>query len=177
MKWLTRAPEDVAKGRNDRPVEDITIVDSGEVSAQSLRLRYRSYPLLSSLSTSIQKAKRYPSMLSSSQLLTCVKFIMRIKLSTPQDFDDESAHAVSLPDADSAGSAPSETGNPPVTSTGTILVEHSTHTWRYAVVGLVLFVIAAMIFMLMGGPRVLRRPIAMRYRRRYHKVDDEDPEK
>jgi len=152
MKWLTRAPEDVAKGKNDRPVEDITIVDSGEVSVQSLRLRYRSYPLLSSLSTSIQKAKRYPSMLSSSQLLTCVKFIMRIKLSTPQDFDDESAqHTVSLSDADSAGTAPLETGSPPVTSTGTILVEHSTHTWRYAVVGLVLFVIATMIFMLMGG--------------------------
>ena len=31
---LRQAPEDVAKGSNDRPVEDVTIVDCGEVRAQ-----------------------------------------------------------------------------------------------------------------------------------------------
>ncbi len=40
---LRQAPEDVAKGSNDRPVEDIIIVDCGEVRAQFLWLRHRSY--------------------------------------------------------------------------------------------------------------------------------------
>ena len=31
---LRQAPEDVAKGSNDRPVEDIIVVDCGEVRAQ-----------------------------------------------------------------------------------------------------------------------------------------------
>jgi hypothetical protein len=31
---LRQAPEDVAKGSNDRPVEDVTIVDCGEVRAR-----------------------------------------------------------------------------------------------------------------------------------------------
>ena len=30
---LRQAPEDVVKGKNDRPVEDVTIVDCGEVCA------------------------------------------------------------------------------------------------------------------------------------------------
>jgi len=30
---LRQAPEDVAKGSNDRPVEDVIIVDCGEVCA------------------------------------------------------------------------------------------------------------------------------------------------
>ena len=29
--WLTSTTENVAKGRNDRPLEDVIIVDSGEV--------------------------------------------------------------------------------------------------------------------------------------------------
>jgi hypothetical protein len=107
-------------------------------------------------------------MLSSSQLFTCVKFIMRIKLSTPQDLDDEGAHAVSPPDADT----------PPVaSSSGMTLGEPSNTTGRYAIVGLALFALATMIFMLMGGLRWLRRLIATRHRGRYRKVDDEDPEK
>lgn len=123
--------------------------------------------------------KRYPSTLSSSQLFTCVKFVMRIKLSTPQDLDDdESAHAVSPPDAGTTGKAPSENGNPPVaSSSGITLGEPSNTTARYAIVGLILFAIATMIFMLMGGLRRLRLLIATRYRGRYRKVDDEDPEK
>ena len=31
---LRQAPEDVAKGSSDRPVEDVIIVDCGEVRAQ-----------------------------------------------------------------------------------------------------------------------------------------------
>ncbi len=110
-------------------------------------------------------------MLSSSQLFTCVKFVMRIKLSTPQDLDDESAHAASPPDADTAG-------NPVESSSGITLGEPTNTTGRYAIVGLTLFAIATMIFMLMGGLRWLRRLIATRHRGRYRKVDDdEDPEK
>ena len=33
---LRQAPEDVAKGSGDRPVEDVIIVECGEVRAQSL---------------------------------------------------------------------------------------------------------------------------------------------
>ena len=92
---------------------------------------------------------------------------MRIKLSTPQDLDDESP-----PDADTAGKAPSETS-----SSGITLGEPANTTGRYAIVGLTLFAIATMVFMLMGGLRWLRRLIATRHRGRYRKVDDEDPEK
>ena len=117
-------------------------------------------------------------MLSSSQLFTGVKFVMRIKLSTLQDLDDEGAHAVSPPNADTVGKAPSEAGNPPVaSSSGITLGEPSNTTGRYAIIGLALFAIATMIFMLMGGLRWLRRLIATRHHGRYRKVDDEDPEK
>jgi hypothetical protein len=58
-----------------------------------------------------------------------------------------------------------------------MLVEPSTHPWRNTVVGFAFIAIAAMIFTLMGGLRWLRRLIAMQYRPRYRKVDDEDPEK
>jgi len=92
---------------------------------------------------------------------------MRIKLSTPQDLDDESAHTISPPDADTAGKPSSENDNPtPSNATG-----------LYAIVGLALFAIATMVFMLMGGLRWLHRLIATRHRGRYLKVDDEDPEK
>jgi hypothetical protein len=93
---------------------------------------------------------------------------MRIKLSTPQDLDDDGAHTASPPDADTP---------PVVPSSGITLGEPSNTTGRYAIVGLTLFAIATMIFMLMGGLRWLRRLIATRHRGRYRKVDDEDPEK
>jgi peptidyl-prolyl cis-trans isomerase B (cyclophilin B) len=40
---LRQAPEDVAKGSNDRPVEDIIIVDCGEVRARFFGLYPHSY--------------------------------------------------------------------------------------------------------------------------------------
>ncbi len=40
---LRQALEHVAKGSNDRPVEDIIIIDCGEVRAQFLWLHRRSY--------------------------------------------------------------------------------------------------------------------------------------
>jgi len=117
--------EDVAKGSNDRPTEDVTIVDCGELP-------------------------------------------LDVDADGNQDLDDESAHAASPPDADT----------PPVaSSSGMTLGEPSNTTGRYAIVGLTLFAIATMIFMLMGGLRWLRRLIATRHRGRYRKVDDEDPEK
>ena len=92
-------------------------------------------------------------------------------MSTPQDFDDEGAHTVSLPDADSVGKVPKPS------TQATPLVESSTYTVRYTVAGLTLFAIATMIFVLTGGLRWLRRLLARRHRGRYHKVDDEDSEK
>ena len=73
------AIEDVSKGGNDRPVEDITIADSGEVCVTSLGCLAADISVPSSPSTWTQMAIRYPSMLSSSQLLICVKSILRIK--------------------------------------------------------------------------------------------------
>jgi hypothetical protein len=40
---LRQAPEDVAKGSSDRPVEDVIIVDCGEVRAQFFWPHRRSY--------------------------------------------------------------------------------------------------------------------------------------
>jgi hypothetical protein len=37
--WLKQASEDVAKGNNDRPIEDVTIADCGEVRFQPFGLR------------------------------------------------------------------------------------------------------------------------------------------
>jgi len=121
--------EDVAKGSGDRPVEDVVIVDSGELPLDP-----------------------------------------EVDADGKEDFGGESAHPVSLPDADSAGKTPK------ASTLGTILDEPSTHTGRYVFVGLTLFAIATMVFVLMGGPRWLRRLIAMRRRGRYRKVDNEDPE-
>jgi hypothetical protein len=68
-------------------------------------------------------------------------------------------------------------GKTPKASTlGTLVDEPSTYTARYTVVGLALFAIATMIFVLMGGLRWLRRLVAQRHRGRYRKVDDEDLE-
>lgn len=117
-------------------------------------------------------------MLSSSQLFYLCKIRHANKIIYPQDLDDESAHAVSPPDADAAGKAPLEDANPPVaSSSGITLGEPSNTTGWYAIVGLTLFAIATMVFMLMGGLRWLRRLIATRHRGQYRKVDDEDPEK
>lgn len=97
---------------------------------------------------------------------------MRIKLSTIQDVHDDSAHTPSLHDADAGA------GN---TSDDSVLetmpVKSSIHTGRYIVLALVLFTIAAMIFVLMGGLRWLRRLSVMQRRGRYRKVSGEDPEK
>jgi len=125
---IIRIIEDVAKGSNDRPVEDVTIVDSGELP-------------------------------------------LDVDSDGKEDFDDEGAHTVSLPDADSVGKAPKPS------TLGTPLGESSTYTVRYTIAGLTLFAIATMIFVLTGGLRWLRRRVARRHRGRYHKVDDEDPEK
>jgi hypothetical protein len=92
-------------------------------------------------------------------------------ISTPQEFD-EGAPPASLPDEDTTGKAPKAS-----TSTlGTVVDEPSTYTARYTIVGLTLFAIATMMFVLMGGPRWLRRLIMQRRRGRYRKVDDEDLE-
>jgi hypothetical protein len=56
-------------------------------------------------------------------------------------------------------------------------VKSSIHTGRYIVLALILFTIAAMIFVLMGGLRWLRRLSVMQRRGRYRKVSGEDPEK
>lgn len=90
-------------------------------------------------------------------------------ISTPQEFD-EGAPPASLPDEDTAGKAPK------ASTLETLVDEPSTYTARYTIVGLTLFAIATMIFVLMGGPRWLRRLIAQRRRGRYRKVDDEDLE-
>jgi len=94
---------------------------------------------------------------------------MRIKSSAPQEFD-EGAPPVSLPDEDTAGKAPK------ASTLGTLVDESSTYTARYIVVGLTLFAVATMIFVLTGGLRWLRRLVAQRHRGRYRKVDDEDLE-
>lgn len=112
-------------------------------------------------------------MLSSSQLLSCVKSVMRIKISTLQDFDD-SAPTSSLSSADSAGEVPSEAET---SAQKTILDEPSILTGHYIIVGMILFSIGTMAFVLMGGLRWLRRVIATRSRGRYRKVHGEDPEK
>jgi hypothetical protein len=121
-------------------------------------------------------AKRYPSMLSSSRLLSCVKFIMRIKISTLQGFDDS---APTASPTDSAEKVSSEAGNPEASAQQTILDEHSGSilTGHYIIVGMILFTIATMIFVLSGGLRWLRRVIATRSHGRYRKVHDEDLEK
>ena len=114
-------------------------------------------------------------MLSSSRLLSCVKFIMRIKISTLQDFDDS---APTASPTDSAEKVSSEAGNAPEASAQqTILDEPSILSGHYIIVGMILLTIATMIFVLSGGLRWLRRVIATRSRGRYRKVHDEDPEK
>jgi len=121
--------EDVAKGQSDRPVEDVTIVDCGELPPD-------------------------------------------VDSDGKEDVHDDSAHTPSLHDADAGA------GN---TSDGSVLetmpVKSSIHTGRYIVLALVLFTIAAMIFVLMGGLRWLRRLSVMQRRGRYRKVSGEDPEK
>jgi len=127
--------EDVAKGKKDRPVEDVTIVDSGELP-------------------------------------------LDVDSDGKEDFDD-SAPTASLSPADSAGKHPSETGNPPEVSAQKAMFDEpsSTLTGHYIIVGMILFTVATMVFVLMGGLRWLRRLIATRSRGRYRKVHDEDPEK
>jgi hypothetical protein len=58
-----------------------------------------------------------------------------------------------------------------------MLDEPSILTGHYIIVSLILFTVATMIFILMGGSRWLRRVIATRSRGRYRKVHGEDPEK
>ena len=58
-----------------------------------------------------------------------------------------------------------------------MLDEPSILTGHYIIISLILFTIATMIFVLVGGLRVLRRVIATRSRGRYRKVHDEDLEK
>jgi len=128
---IVNAIEDVAKGRNDRPVEDVTIVDCGELP-------------------------------------------LDVDADGKEDLDDDSAHTPSLPNVDTA----EEVGHTPVASTlVTMPDEPSIFTGhRYAIVGLVLFTVATMMFVLVGGLRWLRRLTATRHRGRYRKVDGEDLE-
>jgi len=173
MGWLRQTLEDVAKGGNDRPVEDVIIVNCGEVRDNSF------YPNVthlvpSSLLTLMQMAKRYLSTLSSSQLFALCTIRHANKNITLQDVDHDSPNTSSLPNADTA----EEAGHTPVASTlVTMPDEPSILTGRrYAVVGLVLFTVATMMFVLMGGLRWLRRLTTTR-RGRYRKVDGEDLEK
>ena len=105
-------------------------------------------------------------MLSSSRLLFYVKSNMRIKISTLQDFDE----------SDPTEKVPSEAVSSPEASQQTILDEPSILTGRSFIVSMIVFTTAAMIFVLMGGLRWLRRVIATRSHGRYRKVHDEDPE-
>ena len=114
-------------------------------------------------------------MLSSSQLFALCTIRHANKISTPQDFDEDNAHTPSHPNVDTA----EEANHTPVASTlvttpdePSILTGH-----RYAIVGLVLFTVATMMFVLMGGLRWLRRLTATRRRGRYRKVGGEDLEK
>jgi hypothetical protein len=112
-------------------------------------------------------------MLSSSQLLSCVKSVMRIKISTLQDFDDSAPTASLSSSVDSTGEVPSEAE---ASAQKTIFDEPSVLTGHY-IIGMILFAIGTMVFVLMGGLRWLRRVIATRSHGRYRKVHGEDPEK
>ncbi|KAF8499744.1 peptidylprolyl isomerase B [Russula emetica] len=126
--------EDVAKGSNDRPVEDIIIVDCGELP-------------------------------------------LEVDADGKQDFDDN-APTASVSPADSAEVVHSDVANPPeVSAQEPMLDEPSILTGHYIIVSLILFTIATMIFVLVGGLRWLRRVIATRSHGRYRKVHGEDPEK
>jgi len=125
--------EDVAKGSGDRPVEDVIIVDSGELP-------------------------------------------LDVDPDGKEDFDDSAPTA--SPSPVDAEKVPSEAGNPPeATAQKTMLDEPSIITGHYIIIGMILFAIATMIFVLMGGLRWLRHVIATRSRGRYRKVHDEDLEK
>jgi len=128
--------EDVAKARSDRPVEDVTIVDCGELP-------------------------------------------LDVDADGKEDFDDDDAHTPSLSNVDAAEKVSSEAGYTPVASTlVTMPDEPSILTGRpYTVIGVVLFTVATMMFVLMGGLRWLRRLTATRRRSGYRKVDGEDLEK
>ena len=79
---------------------------------------------------------------------------------------------------DSAEIVHSEAANPPeVSAQEPMLDEPSILTGNFIIISLILFTLATMIFILMGGLRWLRRAIATRSRGRYRKVHGEDPEK
>lgn len=58
-----------------------------------------------------------------------------------------------------------------------MLDEPSIYPGRYIIVGLILFTIATVVFVLIGGLRWLRRLVATRRHGKYRKVDSEDHEK
>jgi hypothetical protein len=58
-----------------------------------------------------------------------------------------------------------------------MLDEPSILTGHYIIISMILFTLATIIFVLMGGLRWLRRVIATRSRGRYRKIHGEDPEK
>jgi len=133
---IVYAIEDVAKGSGDRPVEDVIIVECGELPLD-----------------------------------------LDVDSDGKEGFDDS---APTASPTDSAEKVSSEAGNPPEASAQqTILDEPSGSilTGHYIIVGMILFTIATMIFVLSGGLRWLRRVIATRSHGRYRKVHDEDLEK
>jgi len=125
--------EDVAKNSNDRPLEDIVIVDCGELP---------------------------------------------LEVDADGKQDSDSAPATSVSPADSAEIAHPGAVNPPeVSAQEPMLDEPSIFTGHYIIISMILFTVATLIFVLMGGLRWFRRVIATRSRGRYRKVHGEDLEK